>query len=49
MNIQRAKLVDFFYIADEFCKEFDKATHSSALPQDTTKAKRNKPSILKVC
>ena len=46
MNIQRANLVDFFYIADEFCKEFDKTTHSSALSQDTAKAKRNKPSKL---
>ena len=46
MNIQRANLIDFFYITDEFCKEFDKATHSSALSQDTTKAKRNKPSKL---
>ena len=40
------KFSRFFYITDEFCKEFDKTTHSSALSQDTTKAKRNKPSKL---
>jgi len=42
MNIQRANLVDFFYITDEFCKGFDKTTHFSALSQNTSKAKRNR-------
>jgi len=46
MNIQHAKLDEIFYIIDEFCKEFNKTTNSSALPQNTDKAKRNKPSKL---
>jgi hypothetical protein len=46
MNIQHAKLDEIFYIIDEFCKEFNKTTNSSALPQNTYKAKRNKPSKL---
>ena len=46
MNIQRAKLVEKFYIIDEFCKNFEKTLASASLPEDTQKKKRNKPSKL---
>jgi len=40
------KLVEIFYLADEFCKEFYKVMEGHLLPNDNGKKHRNKPSKL---
>jgi len=35
-------LVDIFYLVDEFCKEFDKATEGHILPKDVSKKSRKR-------
>jgi hypothetical protein len=37
------KLVDIFYLADEFCKDFNKTLEGVQLSADNTKKSRNKP------
>lgn len=38
-----SKLVDIFFYADEFCKEFDKTLEGVQLSSDNSKKSRNKP------
>ena len=40
------KITEIFYLIDEFCKEFEKVTHESALEKDTASKKRNRKSKL---
>ena len=42
----RSKLVEIFYFADEFCKEFYKTFEGVRLKADNSKKSRNKPSKL---
>jgi hypothetical protein len=39
----RSKLVEIFYFADEFCREFDKTLDGVRLKSDNSKKSRNKP------
>jgi len=41
-----SKLVEIFYLADEFCKEFYKTIAGSQISSDNSKKRRNKPSRL---
>ena len=45
MNI-RANLVEIYYLADEFCKEFNKVMKGYQISDDSLKKRRNKPSKL---
>jgi len=37
-----ANIVDIFYLVDEFCKEFDKATEGHILQKDCSKKSRKR-------
>ena len=41
-----SKLVDIFFFADEFCKDFNKTLEGVQLSSDNSKKSRNKPCIL---
>ncbi|MCX2680455.1 IS982 family transposase [Galbibacter sp. EGI 63066] len=44
--ISTDKITEIFYLIDEFCKEFEKATHKSALQRDRQTKKRNRKAKL---
>ena len=41
-----SKITEIFYLADEFCKEFNKAKAGNVLNEDTAKKSRNRNFIL---
>lgn len=46
LMFKSSNLVDIFYLADEFCKEFYEVMAGHQLPEDSDKKRRNKPSKL---
>ena len=42
----KANLVEIYYLADEFCKEFDKMLKNRQIDDNSGKKRRNKPAKL---